>query len=171
MMRLNSWFMGAFGGLLIGFGTQAVADGDPAQGERVFKRACRMCHDATEDGQNKVGPKLFNLFGTVGGTAPAYSFSDAMKEAKIVWTEQNLIAHTTDPQAFTPGTKMPKPYGLNDQDRKDVVAYLRKIIALGPADGIEEYAKNVEIVFYGQIQNIIGHYCSECSRPRYSAFR
>ena len=95
--------------------------GDPVRGEEIYQ-ACTDCHSLDE---NDVGPRHRGVYGRVAGSLPDYSYSDALKHAKIVWTEETLDKWLTDPQAFVPGVKM--FFHLdNPQDRADVIAFLKE---------------------------------------------
>jgi cytochrome c len=64
------------------------------------------------------------VVGRVAGTVPGYNYSPALRNAKIVWTQENLDKRPTSPQAFIPGTKM--FYEVkNPQDRADLIAFLK----------------------------------------------
>jgi cytochrome c len=69
----------------------AAADADLAAGERVFRSQCMGCH-AIEEGRNRAGPTLHGLFGREAGTLEGFDYSDAMREAGIVWSEETLDA-------------------------------------------------------------------------------
>jgi cytochrome c len=102
----------------------AFAAGDPAKGEKVFAK-CKACH-TTEAGKNRVGPSLAGLFGRTSGTAEGFKYSDAMKNAGVVWDDETLSKYLESPKGFIEGNKMAFP-GLKDQqDREDVIAYLKQ---------------------------------------------
>jgi len=105
----------------------ARADGDAANGEKIFAK-CKACH-AVEAGKNMVGPSLSGLFGRTAGTAAGYSYSDAMKSSGIVWSEETLFKYLEKPKDMVPGTKMAFPGLKEAQDRNDVIAYLKKATA------------------------------------------
>lgn len=49
----------------------------------------------------------------------------ALKNSKIVWTEENLDKWLTEPVAMVPGTKM--FYEVQDpKDRADIIAFLKE---------------------------------------------
>lgn len=98
--------------------------GDPAAGERVY-RQCAACH-SVEPGQNRAGPHLFGIVGQNAGSVEGFRYSPAMRDADIVWNEENLTAYVTDPRGFLPGTTM--RVALRDpEDAADLIAYLRSL--------------------------------------------
>lgn len=109
-------------------GMAAAQEGNPDDGAEVFKK-CRACHDIGPDAKNRVGPVLNDIIGRHAGTIEGFAYSEANKTAGgkgLVWTEEVLLKYLENPLAFMPGTKMAFA-GLKDpQDRKDLIAYLRK---------------------------------------------
>lgn len=132
--------IGAAAGIaMFALATPALAEGDAANGEKVFRK-CMACH-TVEEGKNKVGPSLYGVIGRTAGTVDGYRYSDlnhAASEHGLVWTEENIMTYLEDPQAFlegylseagaeTPGrTKM--NFKLRKEDeRADVIAYLKSV--------------------------------------------
>jgi cytochrome c len=109
------------------FAGSALADGDPAKGEKIFAK-CKACH-AVEAGKNKVGPSLAGLFGRTAGTVEGFNYSDAMKSSGIVWNDETLHKYLEKPKDVVPGTKMAFPGLKEGQDRDDVIAYLKQATA------------------------------------------
>jgi len=105
--------------------TAAATGGDIAAGMQVFKK-CRACHSPVP-GKNMVGPSLAGVVGRKSGTEPGYSYSQAMKQANLVWDAKTLGVYLTDPQKVVPGNKMPFPGLKSAHDRDDVIAYLTSI--------------------------------------------
>ncbi len=103
---------------------QALAGADLAKGEKLFKR-CKTCH-SLEEGKKKQGPHLAGLFGRTAGSVEGYKYSKAMKESGIVWDEENLDAYLTKPKDLVPKTKMNFPGLKKEQDRIDIIAYLKE---------------------------------------------
>ena len=68
----------------------AMAEGDAAAGEKVFKK-CKACH-VVDKKKNRLGPHLIGVFGRTSGTVEGFEkkYSKAMKEAAIVWDEATL---------------------------------------------------------------------------------
>lgn len=98
----------------------ALAAGDASHGEVLYE-GCQDCHSLDN---NDVGPRHRGVYGRKAGSLPDYHYSDALKNANVVWDEKSLDQWLTDPQKFVPGAKM--FYHLdNGQDRADVIEYLK----------------------------------------------
>lgn len=101
---------------------------DAENGEDVFKK-CRACHEVGPDAKNKVGPILNGIIGRKAGTIDGFSYSDANKKAGAegwVWTEEKMMEYLLDPRKAMPGNKMAFAGLKDEQDRKDLIAYLKK---------------------------------------------
>ena len=105
-------------------GQAAFAEGDPAKGEKVFKK-CKACH-ALEAGKKKIGPSLAGMFGRTAGTVEGFKYSSAMKDSGVVWDEQTVDEFLAKPKTFIPKTKMSFPGLKKEQDRADIIAYLKE---------------------------------------------
>jgi cytochrome c len=104
----------------------AIAAGDPAAGEIVFKK-CATCHAVGEGAKTKVGPVLNGVFGRTAGTLEGYKYSKAMIDAGaggLVWTPETVQHFLAKPRDFVKGTKMTFPGLPNPQDEENVIAYL-----------------------------------------------
>lgn len=102
----------------------AVADGDAAKGEKVFKK-CKTCHFVDKE-KNKVGPHLVGIMGRAAGAVDGFKYSDAMKESGITWDEESIAAYLVDPKGYIKGNKMAFP-GLKKEDQiADVIAYIKE---------------------------------------------
>jgi len=102
----------------------AFADGNPDKGKSLFN-LCRACH-SLEAGKNLIGPSLHGLLGRKAGTAPNYNYSAAMKDSGIVWTESAIKEYIADPRKRVPGNKMAFPGLKTEQQREDLIAYLKQ---------------------------------------------
>ncbi len=107
----------------LGGGT-ALAEGDAAQGKKVFKK-CKTCH-TFDPGKKKIGPHLKGIIGRKAGSVEGYKYSKAMKAADIVWDEANLDEYLKKPKAFLKGTKMTFAGVKKEAQRQDVIAYLKE---------------------------------------------
>jgi cytochrome c len=112
----------------VALGASAVLAQDADNGAEVFKR-CRACHDVGETAKNKVGPILNGIVGRKAGTIEGFNYSDANKKAGAegwVWTEEKMMDYLLNPRAAMPGNKMAYAGLKDEQDRKDLIAYLKK---------------------------------------------
>lgn len=98
----------------------ARADGDVDRGEKIYQ-SCQDCHSLDA---NEVGPMHRGVFGRAAGTVPDYAYTSALKNSKIVWTEETLDQWLAGPSKLVPGTKMFFRLAKHE-DRADVIAYLR----------------------------------------------
>ncbi|WP_108258261.1 c-type cytochrome [Mangrovicoccus ximenensis] len=87
----------------------ALADGDPAAGEKAF-RQCQACHVVRNDAGEvlagrtaKTGPNLYGLHGRVMGAEQDFAYSEAFGEAHgngHVWDEESFVAYVQDPAGY-----------------------------------------------------------------------
>ena len=106
-----------------GYAAGALAEGDAAAGEKVFKK-CAACHQVGDGAKNRVGPTLNGIVGKAAGAVEDFKYSDAMAGHGGDWTFDNLAAFLEDPKAMVPGTKMSFAGLRKDEDRANVIAYL-----------------------------------------------
>lgn len=104
----------------------ATAAGDPEKGQKVFN-VCKTCHTLEPGAKATVGPNLHGVFGRKAGTAEGYKYSDAMVKSGIAWDEANLTKYLLDPKGAVPGNKMAFVGVKKDQDRDDLIAYLKQV--------------------------------------------
>jgi len=103
--------------------TPAVA-GDVDAGGKVFKK-CKACHLVDQE-KNKVGPHLVNVFGRTAGSLESFSkYSNALKDSGIVWNDDTLNGFLEKPKAYVKGTKMAFGGLKKEEDRLNVIAYLK----------------------------------------------
>jgi cytochrome c len=113
--------------------TDAMAQ-DVAAGEKSFNK-CRACHQVGETAKNTVGPILNGLFGRKSGTVAGYNYSDANKNSGLTWDEQVFTDYIKDPKGKIPGTKMSFAGIKNEQEIKDLTAFLKQFAADGKKGG------------------------------------
>jgi cytochrome c len=111
-----------------GLGAIPVAQAqDAAAGQRVFNQ-CRACHTVNEGGRNGVGPNLHGVVGRRAGSIENFRYSASMREMAeggLTWTPENLDRYLADPKAVVPRGSMSFAGLRNEQQRKDVIAYLQ----------------------------------------------
>ncbi len=96
---------------------------DYEAGRRVFAQ-CRSCHTTDAGGGNRVGPNLHGVFGREIGTQDGFAYSQPVQEADFVWDADQLDDWLANPQTFLPGNRMAFAGVRNDEQRRDVIAYL-----------------------------------------------
>ena len=95
---------------------------------RIMFLQCRACHSTEVDGEHKVGPNLHGLFGASAGTKDGFSYSSAMTDADIVWSEDTLDAFLERPTDYVPGTIMVFAGIEEPADRQALIAYVRSLV-------------------------------------------
>ena len=104
--------------------TSAASAQDMAAGKAAFAK-CKACH-SLEPGKNIIGPSLHGLFGRKAGSVPGYSYSSANKNSGIVWNGDTLMQYLANPQKMVPGTKMVFPGIRSENERKNLITYLKE---------------------------------------------
>ncbi len=102
---------------------------DPARGETVFKR-CAACHTGEKGGANKVGPHLWDVLDRPAASVEGFGYSAAMKEFGAggnKWDYEHLNKFLTSPKGFIKGTAMGFAGDKKDNERADLIAYLRTL--------------------------------------------
>ena len=109
-----------------------AAEGNPARGQRVFG-ACAACH-SLEPNRSMTGPSLADLWNRkAGGLASFPRFSSALKSSDVVWNDKTLDDWINDPQHLIPGNDMTFQGIKNDQQRADLLAFLKQATQPGHA--------------------------------------
>lgn len=107
-----------------------LASADPAAGEAVFKK-CASCHTADKGGANKVGPNLFGVVERPVASHEGFSYSAAMKDfaqgGSVTWTYENLSHFLAAPKKFISGTAMGFAGIKKEDERANLIAYLRSL--------------------------------------------
>jgi cytochrome c len=108
--------------LALAAGAPAWAAGDARRGEQVYAR-CLACHALAYD---RVGPRHCGLFGRHAGSVPGFTYSAAMRRAKIIWNEKTLDRFLAKPLKMLPGSTMTYDGVPDLAERADLIAYLKK---------------------------------------------
>jgi len=88
---------------------------------------CVVCHSLERGGTLRSAPPLWGIVGADKARFEWYGYSQALAEAGGTWTEAELDAYLTDPDAFLPGTAKTL-IGIPDaQQRAQVIAYLASL--------------------------------------------
>jgi cytochrome c len=107
-----------------------LANANVEAGAAVFKK-CQACHSGEKGGPNKVGPDLWDLIDRPIAEHAGFGYSAGMKEfskdGAETWTYDNLNHFLTSPKKFVKGTAMSFSGLPKDEDRANVIAYLRTL--------------------------------------------
>ncbi|MBM3588302.1 MAG: cytochrome c family protein [Alphaproteobacteria bacterium] len=101
---------------------------DADAGQRVFNQ-CRACHTVDKVGRNGVGPNLWGIVGRKAASIEGFRYSSSMRtlaEGGLTWNEERLTAYLTNPKAVVPQGSMAFAGIRNEQQLKDLLAYLGK---------------------------------------------
>ncbi|MEK1852590.1 MAG: cytochrome c family protein [Phyllobacterium sp.] len=107
-----------------------LASADATRGEAVFKR-CQACHTGEKGGPNKVGPNLWDIVDRPIATHDGFSYSGPIKDfskgGQEKWTYDHLNHFLTSPKGYIKGTAMGFAGDKKDNERADLIAYLRTL--------------------------------------------
>lgn len=107
-----------------------LASADAAAGETAFKK-CASCHTTEKGGPNKVGPGLWDIVNRPIAAHEGFSYSAAMttfsEGHKVVWDYDHLNFFLQAPKKHVPGTAMGFAGLKKDDERANLIAYLRTL--------------------------------------------
>lgn len=104
---------------------------DIAAGQAVEKK-CLSCHTFEAGGPNTTGPNQYGIVGRKPATVPGFAYSAAMVDygaKNPVWGYDQLDQFLKAPSKHIPGTKMTFVGVKKQQDRINLIAYLRTLSA------------------------------------------
>ncbi len=104
----------------------SAPDAARAAGLQVFEAHCAACHSRTGVAKG-FAPNLVGVVGRRAGSAAGFSYSPALKNSGIVWTEDNLMKWIENAPAVVPGTPMPHVSISDPPERYYIVAYLKSL--------------------------------------------
>jgi len=102
-----------------------LADANVAHGKELFQKLCFTCHTIDKGGANKVGPNQWDLVGRKKASEAGFSYSSALQNMGGEWTYEDINHMIFKPTAYVKGTKMAFVGVPKEQDRADIIAYLR----------------------------------------------
>ena len=109
---------------------QLLAKADVAAGEAAFKK-CTSCHSGEKGGPNKVGPNLWGVVSRPIASHEGFSYSGALKDfskgGSVKWDYEHLNHFLAGPKAYISGTAMGFAGLKKDDERANVIAYLRSL--------------------------------------------
>lgn len=101
------------------------AQAQQADGGKIFRLKCQMCHASAAGQKSGMGP---NLAGVVGRKAASTDFlySPALKGSGLVWDKATLDKFLAAPAKLVPGTRMAIAVPA-DADRTALIGYLASL--------------------------------------------
>jgi len=109
---------------------QLLVKADAKAGETTFKK-CQACHSGEKGGPNKVGPDLWGVVDRPVASHEGFAYSAAMKDfskgSTEHWTFDHLNHFLTAPKAYVKGTAMGFAGLKKDEERANLIAYLRTL--------------------------------------------
>ena len=102
-----------------------LKDANVEKGKALYVQQCFTCHTIDKGGVNKVGPNQWDIVGRKKASHEGFSYSSALQAKGGEWTYEDINHMIFKPQAFVRGTKMAFAGLPKEQDRADLIAYLR----------------------------------------------
>jgi len=102
-----------------------LASANVEAGKALFQKDCSTCHTIDKGGANKVGPNQWDIVGRKKASHEGFSYSSALQAKGGEWTYEDINHMIFKPQAFVRGTKMAFAGLPKEQERADIIAYLR----------------------------------------------
>ncbi len=102
-----------------------LAGANVEKGKALYQQQCFICHTIDKGGINKVGPNQWDVVGRKKASHEGFSYSEAMKAKGGEWSYEDINHMIFKPQAFVKGTKMAFAGLPKEQDRADLIAFLR----------------------------------------------
>lgn len=97
---------------------------DVAAGQQTVQ-VCGQCHDWSKGGPDKIGPNLWGVVGRPRASRASFSYSSAMSSSHDPWTYDKLFVYLKSPAGVVPGTKMTYAGLRSEQQRINLLAFLR----------------------------------------------
>lgn len=106
---------------------ERLAAANVEQGQAAA-RPCQACHTFDQGGPHRVGPNLWDVIGLPIAHHQDYSYSAALSgRSGETWTYEALDQFLANPRQFAPGTKMTYAGVRRDDQRADLIAYMRSL--------------------------------------------
>jgi cytochrome c len=96
-------------------------------GKAIYMKQCFTCHTIDKGGANKVGPNQWDVVGRKKASHEGFSYSSALQAKGGEWTYEDLNHMIFKPSAYVKGTKMAFVGIPKEQDRADLIAYMRSM--------------------------------------------
>ncbi|WP_273720074.1 cytochrome c family protein [Bartonella sp. ML71XJBT] len=101
--------------------------GNLENGRKIF-RQCAICHISGRNEAGRVGPVLWDIVNRPLAASPSFAYSRALRaNSHQRWDFTNLDRYLQSPRRAFLGTTMSFRGIKNDQDRADLLLYLRSL--------------------------------------------
>ena len=105
--------------------SKLMAMGDIEHGKKIFKK-CAACHSINKGGNNKIGPKLWNVMFRPVGAISDYKYSKSLANYKKEWSWEEMNGFLIKPSKWIPNNKMGFAGLKSEKDRSSVIIYLNQ---------------------------------------------
>ncbi len=120
---------------------ERLQNADAGKGERQFAK-CKSCHTVEKGGKDGTGPHLYGVIGREIASVSGFNYSGALSGADGSWNYEILDQWLASPKNTFPGTSMAFAGISKDDQRADLIAYLRTFHDNPPA--LPEVVEEVE---------------------------
>lgn len=110
---------------LLSLPVAATPPADLAAGEASYAK-CLGCHSPE---YNRTGPLHCGLLGRASAGLESYDYSQAMRDADLVWNAETLDRFLAAPLKVVPGTSMGFVGIPSDEERRNLIAWLATLNA------------------------------------------
>ena len=104
--------------------TTAIPAANIANGETA-SAICGACHNWEAGGGALIGPPLYGVVGRAQASVDGFNYSPAFQGLNGEWTYDELFEFLAQPAVYAPGTTMAFAGVQREQDRIDLIAYMR----------------------------------------------
>jgi glucose/arabinose dehydrogenase/cytochrome c2 len=105
---------------------------DASTGKALFAQRCTVCHTAESgDDGGAQGPSLIGVLSRPAASAPQFSYTQALRESKLVWDAATLKRFLAAPAGIVPGTSMAVAVP-DEADRDNLIAYFQSVSSQAP---------------------------------------
>jgi glucose/arabinose dehydrogenase len=106
---------------------------DASAGRALFRQRCNVCHTAESgDSGGAQGPSLIGVLGRPSASAPQFSYTQALRESKLMWDAATLKRFLGAPGSVVPGTSMALAVP-DEAERDNLLAYFQSVSGQAPA--------------------------------------
>ncbi|WP_026088075.1 c-type cytochrome [Bartonella rattaustraliani] len=107
--------------------SRRLQQGDFENGRKIFHQ-CAICHTSGRNEKGRVGPMLWDIVNRPFAATPGFVYSRVLRaNSDKKWDFFTLDRYLQSPRQAFPGTIMSFPGIKNDQDRADLLLYLRSL--------------------------------------------